>query len=157
MPMCFKNSLLIYLIFVIFCNAKSQAQTEFKNTLFNKGYTFTTQLKKDFSFTQGLIMTYNGDYNTLNLPIIFNKRINRFWSLSGGVQLSTIYQSNNRELPIKTFDALDINGSFGAEYNFRNSTTSYFSIQPQFIKIDGSPNAPIIKTKPLNFNLGLKF
>nr|WP_321221726.1 hypothetical protein [uncultured Psychroserpens sp.] len=152
-----KNFLILSLIFAIFCNVKSQAQTEFKHIIFNKGYTFTTYLNKDFSFTQSLIMTYSGDYNTLNIPIILTKNINRFWSLSGGIQLSTIYQSNNRELPIKTFDALDINGSFGAEYSFRNSTTSYFSIQPQLIKIDGSPNAPIIKTQPLNFNFGIKF
>lgn len=148
----------IILIIAVLNVTHSQAQNEFKQTLFNKGYLFNTQLTTEFSFTQGLIMTYNGDYNTLSMPFILHKNMNRFWSLSAGLQLTTMLNSNNPDLPVRAFSTLDISAYLGAEYNLRNNTQSYFSIQPQLQKFDANSfDAPILHTAPLNYNLGFKF
>ncbi|MFT5848265.1 hypothetical protein [Psychroserpens sp.] len=157
--MILKHQLFFLIIIALSLNFYAlQAQTEFKQTLFNKGYVFRTQLTTEFSFTQGLIMTYNGDYNTLNIPLTVNKKVNQHLTLSTGLQLTTMLNSNNPDLPVNAFSTLDISASLGGEYNFKNNTQSYFSLQPQLHKFDANSfNAPILHTAPLNYNLGIKF
>ncbi|MEM6517095.1 MAG: hypothetical protein AAF688_12995 [Bacteroidota bacterium] len=141
-------------------NQQQQQNTvEFRNTLFNKGYIFSKTLDSIYTLKQGIIWTYNGDYNTLNIPITLKRRMNKNLSLYGGLQLTTITNSNNPDLPTNNFQHLDISLNTGGEFNFSETYEGYFSIQTHIKKLETDVNryTPALQTSPINYNYGIKF
>lgn len=159
--------ILIFLISVGICCGQQQNtntqrpinQIEFKQTLFNKGYLFSTKLDSIYTLESGLILRYNGDFNTLNIPITFKRRINKNLSLTTGFQFITITNSNNPELPTNNFETLDFSLYTGGDLNFNESFNGYISIQTRLKKFETDNNkfTPALQTSPINYNLGIKF
>ncbi|MGB3608123.1 hypothetical protein [Psychroserpens sp.] len=138
---------------------KTKTQAEFRQTLFTKGYIFTQQIDSTRALQQSIFWTFNGDYNTLNIPLILKTLVDDRLSLSRGLQITNITNSNSIELPVNEFGSLDISAYMGGNYNFDNTTDGYFSLQLQLHKFETDANTftPAIQTSPINYNFGIKF
>lgn len=151
-------------ILIVFATSIAIAQkqkptvTEFDRSLFSKGYYFAKLLDNDFSYKRGLFMVYNGDYNTLRVPVVFQKQLLEGLDVFTGLDVTTPLNSNNILLPVNPFSTFDINVQFGGNIKFNNGTKGHLLLQQRLYQINNNNGlSSSLTTKPINLNLGLKF
>jgi hypothetical protein len=141
-----------------YAQQSNQPNLEFSRSLFTKGYFFSTQINPKLEFKKGLFMIYNGDYNTIRVPVLLSRSFSNKVSVFGGLDLTTQLNSNNLLLPVNAFSVFDVNAQFGGSYKFKNGTESQIMIQQRLFQInDFNSQQPVLETKPINLNLGIKF
>ncbi|WP_396602667.1 hypothetical protein [Algibacter sp. R77976] len=154
------------IILFVFKMADLQAQTESNsnikvaNNLFSKGYLFNTPILSNLSFQNGVFIADYGAFSQLEIPILFNHKLNDKWNVFFGSQISTItnYQTNLLGKRENGFQNFDVSLYLGSEYQLSEKVLGKVSLKYTILrKQNNSFESVEIDDNPLKFNVGVKF